>query len=81
MNTPVVGLYAVASPTLSGPYKAQEYIVNRYPEAVRKFLDKDPDCVPWNTRVHNPDAMALIQTEDVMQQLGKLFDSPEATKK
>jgi heptosyltransferase I len=81
MNTPVVGLYAVASPTLSGPYKAQEYIVNRYPEAVRKFLGKDPDCVPWNTRVHNPDAMALIQTEDVMQQLGKLFDSPEATRK
>ena len=81
MNTPVVGLYAVASPTLSGPYKAQDYIVNRYPEAVRKFLGKDPDLVPWNTRVHNPDAMALIQTEDVMQQLGKLFDAPEATKK
>jgi heptosyltransferase I len=75
MNTPVVGLYAVASPTLSGPYKAQEYIVNRYPEAVRKFLGKDPDCVPWNTRVHNPDAMALIQTEDVMQQLTRLFDT------
>lgn len=81
MSTPVVGLYAVASPTLSGPYKAQEYIVNRYPEAVRKFLGKDPDCVPWNTRVHNPEAMALIQTEDVMQQLGKLFDSSEATRK
>ena len=77
MNTPVIGLYAVASPSLSGPYKAQEYIVNRYPEAVRKFLGKDPDRVPWNTRVHNHDAMALIQTEDVLQQLGKLFDTAE----
>lgn len=75
MDTPVVGLYAVASPILSGPYAAQQYVVNRYPEAVRKFLDKDPGFVPWNTRVHNPNAMALIQTEDVMQQLGKLFDT------
>lgn len=77
MNTPVVGLYAVASPTLSGPYAAQQYVVNRYPEAVRKFLGKDPDQVPWNTRVHHPDAMALIQVEDVVQQLGKLFDTVE----
>lgn len=77
MNTPVIGLYAVASPALSGPYKAQEYIVNRYPEAVRKFLGKNPEQVPWNTRVHNHDAMALIQTEDVLQQLGKLFDTAE----
>lgn len=74
MNTPVVGLYAVASPVLSGPYAAQEYVVNRYPQAVRKFLGKDPDQVPWNTRVHHPDAMSLIQTEDVLQQLGRLFN-------
>jgi len=74
-NTPVVGLYAVASPTLSGPYAAQQYVVNRYPQAVRKFLRKDPERVPWNTRVHHPDAMALIQTEDVMQQLSRLFET------
>lgn len=75
MNTAVVGLYAVASPTLSGPYAAQQYVVNRYPDAMRKFLGKDPERVPWNTRVHNPDAMALIQTEDVMQQLSRLFET------
>jgi len=74
MNTPVIGLYAVAPPTLSGPYKAQEYIVNRYPEAVRKFLGKDAVLVPWNTRVHHPDAMSLIQVEDVLRQLNKLFN-------
>lgn len=74
MNTPVIGLYAVASPTLSGPYRAQQYVVNRYPEAVRKFLGKDPEHVPWNTRVHHADAMALIHTEDVLRQLSKLFD-------
>jgi len=81
MNTPVAGLYAVASPTLSGPYAAQQYVVNRYPEAVRQFLGKDPDRVPWNTRVHNSNAMALIQTEDVMQQLSKLFDASKDVSK
>lgn len=73
MQTPVVGLYAVAPPSLSGPYARQEYIVNRYPDAVQKFLGKDPQNVPWNTRVHHPDAMALIQTADVMQQIARVF--------
>lgn len=74
MQTPVIGLYAVASPGLSGPYGHQQYLVNRYPEAVRKFLGKDPERVPWNTRVHNPDAMALIQVDDVINQLSRLLD-------
>ena len=75
MHTPVVGLYAVASPVLSGPYQHQEFIVNRYPDAVRQFLGKDPDRVPWNTRVHHPQAMALIQTEEVVQQLARVLES------
>ena len=74
MKTPVVGLYAVAPPSLSGPYAKQEFIVNRYSEAVRKFLGKDPQCLAWNTRVHHPQAMALIQTEDVLQQLARLLN-------
>lgn len=75
MNTPVVGLYAVASPTLSGPYAAQQYVVNRYPEAVRKFLRKDPGHVPWNTRVHHPDAMSLIGAVDVIRSLSRLLET------
>lgn len=75
MQTPVVGLYAVAPPSLSGPYARQEFIVNRYPEAVRKFLGKDPQNVPWNTRVHHPQAMALIQADDVVRQLAHVLDA------
>lgn len=71
MDTPVIGLYAVASPKLTGPYQRMEYCVDRYPQAVKKFLGKDPDQLTWNTRVHHPDAMALITVEDVMQQLEK----------
>lgn len=73
MQTPVVGLYAVASPGLSGPYAQQEFIVNRYPEAVRKFLGKDPAHVAWNTRVHHPQAMALIEVDDVLGQLTRVL--------
>lgn len=73
MQTPVVGLYAVASPGLSGPYARQEFIVNRYPESLRNFLGKDPERAPWNTRVHHPQAMALIQVDDVLNQLARVF--------
>jgi heptosyltransferase I len=73
MNTPVVGLYAVASPKLTGPYQRMEYCVDRYPQAVQKFLGKNPEQLPWNTRVHHPDAMALIAVDDVMQQLEKVL--------
>ena len=74
MDTPVVGLYAVASPKLTGPYARQEFIVNRYPEAVRKFLGKDPASIAWNTRVHHTDAMTLIEVSDVLAQLARALE-------
>jgi heptosyltransferase I len=73
MDTPVIGLYAVASPALAGPYQQMEYCVDRYPQAVEKFLGKDSKQLPWNTRVHDANAMALIEVADVMQQLEIFF--------
>lgn len=73
MDTPVIGLYAVASPKLTGPYQRQEYCVDRYPQAVEKFLGKDPAKLPWNTRVHHPDAMSLITVDDVMEQIDRVL--------
>lgn len=69
VDTPVVGLYAVAPAHLTGPYLRTGYCIDRYADAVREFLGKDPAHLPWNTRVHHPGAMALIEVEDVMQQL------------
>jgi heptosyltransferase I len=69
MGTPVVGLYAVAPPELSGPYHSQHLVVNRFPEAVRTILGRDPQSVRWKTRVKSPRAMDLITVSDV---LGKL---------
>lgn len=69
VDTPVVGLYAVAPPELSGPYGHSEWIVNRFPDAVRTFLHRDPIGVPWGTRVHDARAMELITAADVLEKL------------
>lgn len=69
MGTPVVGLYAVARPELTGPYNSQHLVVNRFPEAVRTILAKEVGEVSWKTRVKSPKAMELITVEDVMKKL------------
>jgi len=73
MDTPVIGLYAVASPKLTGPYQRLEHCVDRYPQAVQKFLGKNPEELPWNTRVHHREAMSLIEVKDVMRQFEGLL--------
>jgi len=75
MNTPVIGLYAVARSGLSGPYQSPDYTVDKYPEAVEKFLGKSFEQAGWHERVHHEDAMDLIQVEDVMGQLARVFDA------
>ena len=74
MGTPVVGLYADITPTLSGPYLSQDLVVDRYAEALEKYCHKDAKKVPWITRVHNAEAMNLITVDDVMQKLATVFD-------
>lgn len=76
VGTPVVGLYAVAPPELSGPYLYPHLVVNKFPEAVATLLGKDPATVPWGTRVHDPRAMALIKVDDVIAKLALVFDAP-----
>lgn len=69
MGTPVVGLYAVAPPELSGPYHSQHLVVNRFPDAVRTILGKDPQNVRWKTRVKSSRAMELITVNEVLAKL------------
>lgn len=73
VNTPVVGLYAVNPPHISGPYLSQHLVVDKYPQAVKQILGKALNEVLWTTRVHSPLAMDLITVEDVMEKLTKVF--------
>jgi heptosyltransferase I len=72
MGTPVIGLYAVARPELTGPYFSFDLTVNKYPQAVRQFLHKDISQVDWHQRVHHAKAMSLITVEDVLEKLEKI---------
>lgn len=73
VNTPVIALHAVTNPLISGPYRFQHLVVNRYPEAVEKFLGTSPTKHVWGTQVHDDGAMNLITVDDVMEQLAKIF--------
>lgn len=76
LGTPVVGLYATTNPDRAAPYCWREWVVNRYPDAVRAYLHKDPEAIPWGQRVRHPDAMSLIRAEAVIAQLERLLARP-----
>ena len=48
--------------------------MDRYDEAVRQILNRDPAQVPWGTRVHDNRAMSLIEVEDVLSSLARVFE-------
>ncbi|GKW50000.1 glycosyltransferase family 9 protein [Halomonas sp. NCCP-2165] len=76
LATPVVGLFATTNPERAGPYLWRDSVVNRYPEAVRSYLHKDPEALEWGQRVRHPDAMSLIRAEDVIARLDALLSEP-----
>lgn len=74
MNTPPLGLYVTSNPQRTGPWLGQEFVVNRYPDAVRKYLGKEPEQVGWGQRVRDPAAMELISTGDVIARLDTIMN-------
>ena len=73
-GTPVIGLYATSNPGRTGPYVSRRMTVNRYPDALEKYLGKTQEQVRWGQRVRHPDAMALIQSADVIEKLDEFFN-------
>ncbi|EPC00687.1 glycosyl transferase [Litchfieldella anticariensis FP35 = DSM 16096] len=73
LDTPTIGLYATTNPDRAGPFLWRHMAVNRYPEAVRTYLHKEVDEIPWGQRVRHPDAMSLIHAEDVIERLDTLL--------
>lgn len=69
LGTAVIGLYATSNPARTGPYLSRHLTVDRYPDAVLKYLHKDVDEVRWGRRVRHPDAMDLITIDDVTRKI------------
>lgn len=70
---PVLGLYAVSNPERAGPYFSRHWVVNRYPENVRRYFGKPVDAVPWGARVRLPDGMDVISVDHVKEKLDALM--------
>ena len=73
VNTPVIGLYAPTNPARSGPYFSREWCVNRFPEAARAFMGREPEELPWWVKIEKPGVMDLIRPEEVIEQLDQFM--------
>lgn len=73
LNTPTIGLYAVANPKLTGAYGRLENSIDKYPEAVAKFGNLKP--IDFHVRVHDKRAMELIEFDDVWQKASQIIDT------
>jgi len=73
VDTPVIGLYAATNPARSGPYRSQEWCVNRFPEAARRFMGCAPEQLPWWVKIEKPGVMDLIEPDDVKERLDQFM--------
>jgi heptosyltransferase I len=71
--TPVIGLYAATNPARSGPYFSREWCVDRFAEAARTFLGREPEQLPWNVKIEKPGVMDLIEPPAVIDKLDRLM--------
>jgi heptosyltransferase I len=75
VGTPVVGLYAATNPARTGPYLSQQWCVNAYGAAARRFRHREPEQLPWTAKIEEPGVMDLIQVEEVIAKLDELLRS------
>ena len=69
VDTPVIGLYACTNPDRARPYFSAEFVVNKYPQAIKQKYGKSVDELEWGIRVRDPWAMEMIKTSDVTEKL------------
>jgi heptosyltransferase I len=72
--TPVIGLYAATNPARSGPYLSREWCVDRFAQAARTFLGREPEQLPWNVKIEKPGVMDLIEPLAVIEKLDRLME-------
>ena len=65
MGKPVIGLYAMSNPDRTGPYKSKRLVINRYSDALFKFLGKSVDEVKWGQKVKSSEAMASVLARSI----------------
>ncbi len=72
LGTDTIGLYASTNPERAGPYNHQQYVANKYPQALLKYNNKTIEDAPWGERIKTAECMTLITVDDVIQQIQKI---------
>jgi heptosyltransferase I len=75
VRTPVIGLFATSNPERTGPYFStkQGQIVDAYPAAAKKFLNKTVAELSWGQRVRDGNAMLTIEVSEVGARIDRIF--------
>ena len=73
LNKPVIGLFATSNSKRTGPYHSQDYIIDKYDEALKIFLNKSENQISWGKRIRNKKAMSLITTDEVCSKIDELM--------
>ncbi|MGA2776509.1 MAG: glycosyltransferase family 9 protein [Steroidobacteraceae bacterium] len=79
VDKPVIGLYAPTNPARSGPYRSLRWCVNRFPEAARAFMRREPEDLPWWVKIEKPGVMDLIKPDDVIERLDAFMQRDPAS--
>ncbi len=74
LGTDTIGLYASTNPERAGPYNHQQYVVNKYPQALLKYNNKTVEDARWGERIKTADCMALITVDDVKQKINSIIE-------
>lgn len=74
VGTAVIGLYAASNPKRSGPYLSQQWCVNKYEEAAKKYKNKPANELKWGTKLEYSGVMDLIEINDVIQKIDKFIN-------
>jgi len=74
VDTAVLGLYAASNPKRSGPYLSQQWCVNKYEAAAKKYKNKSASKLKWGSKLEYPGVMDLIEVEDVTQKLDEFIN-------
>lgn len=70
---PSIGLYVTSDPARSGPWRQEDWVVNYYPQALKKYLNKTVQQVSFGQRVRDPNAMNIIPVSAVTDKIDQLM--------
>ena len=73
LGTKTIGLYASTNPERAGPYNFQQYVANKYPEALQHYYQQNVEQASWGKRIKTADSMKLISTDDVIKQIDNII--------